>query len=462
MSERVLILASFIGSGHKKAAEYIQTALRELEPKIESEIINFFQFAHPQIAKVISSLYFKLLHSNPKIWGYIYDPREGKAKIAEMLGLQGLIKGIKVKGALEYAFDSGVELELKKVVEAEVANNTIGMKELLQMLGAKSEIAEKIYDEKNDRFKLPYSFIDGKLRLLRKVAEYLLLKMERLILDYHPDVIVCTQVLPCMFVAKLKERGEIDIPLIAVITDFGVHSYWIRTGVNAFIVPCHEMSNILLAKNIPRSEIYEYGIPVDKKFSRPKDKIELRRKLGLKPNLFTVLFMGGGTGFGIDLLKILKECEKQNLPLQIILVAGENENLKMEMEKIKERINIPFLVFGFIDNVDEMMAVSDLIVTKPGGLTIAESMVSSLPMVLIKAIQGQEDNNLKFLLDRGLGINGGKGEKVWSIICSLLKNPEGLAELKTRTKELAYPHSAENISKLILSFAEKRKADNVQ
>jgi len=454
MSEKVLILASFIGSGHKKAAEAIQNALEESKADVESEIVNFFQFAHSGIAKAISGFYFKILHSNPKIWGYIYDPQEGKAKIAEMSGLEGLIKGIKVKRALEYAFDSEVESEIRRIVDGSPANE-MGMKELLQMLGAKSEIAEKMYDDKNDKFIFPYSLIEEKLRLLRKLGEYLLFRMEELIVAHQPDVIVCTQVLPCMFVAKLKEKRKINVPLIGVITDFSVHSYWTRPGVDAFISPCPEMSDILLCRNVPRGAIYEYGIPIDGKFNIPKDRSELCRKFGLNPELCTVLFMGGGTGFCIDLLGTLKKYEEEKLPLQMILVAGENEELKLEMEKMKRWMSMPFLVFGFVDNVDEMMAVSDMIVTKPGGLTIAESMVSSLPMVLVKVIHGQEDNNLKFLLAKGVGVDGGKGEKVWSIIRNFFKNPEKLKELKVKAKELAYPDSAVNISNLILSFIAK-------
>jgi processive 1,2-diacylglycerol beta-glucosyltransferase len=454
MSKKVLILASFIGSGHKKAAEAIQVALKELEPGADAEIVNFFQFAHPQIAKAISEFYFKLLHSDPKIWDYIYDPQEGKAKIAEMSGLKGLIKGIKVKRTLDYAFNYGVESEIRNVVE-NGSGSELGMRELLQMLGAKSEIAEEMYDDKNDKFRFPYSLIEEKLRILRKLGQYLLFRMEELVVNYKPDVIVCTQVLPCMFVAKLKEKLKINIPLIGVITDFGVHSYWTRPGVDIFIVPYPEMSKILLSRNIPRTAIYEYGIPIDRKFSKVNNRSELRRKFGLNPDLFTVLFMGGGTGFCIDLLGTLKKCEEEKLPLQIMLVAGENEDLKLEMEKMKELMSVPFFVFGFVDNVDEMMAASDLIVTKPGGLTIAESLVSSLPMILVRVIRGQEDNNLKFLLAKGVGVDGGKGEKVWPIIRDFLENPRKLKELKNKAREMAYPDSAVNISKLILSLAEK-------
>lgn len=454
MSNRILILASFIGFGHKKAAEAIDSALKESEPDAETEIVNFFEFAHPGISKAISGFYFKLLHSNPKIWGYIYDPQEGKARIAEMSGLGGLFKSIGVKRALDYAFDSGVESEIKSAIGG-APDNVIGMRELLQMLGAKTEIAEKMYDEKNERFRFPYFLIQEKLRLLKKVGEYLLLRMEQLIKSFRPDVIVCTQVLPCMFVAKLKEKKKINVPLIGVITDFGIHSYWIKPGVDAFVVPYQDISKILIYKEVPRSAIYEYGIPIDKKFSITKNKIELRKKFGLDCELFTVIFMGGGTGFYIDLFRTLKKFEDEKLPLQIILVAGENEELRLKMEKMKEQMSTPFHIFGFVDNVDELMAVSDLIVTKPGGLTIAESIVSFLPMVLVRMIQGQEDNNLKFLLEKNIGIDGGKGEKVWSAIRFLLENPNKLEELRIRAQEFAYPDSALNISKLILSFVKR-------
>jgi len=451
MSKKILILASFIGSGHKKAAEALKLGLQCDDPAAEVEIVNFFEYAHPAIAKAISALYFKLLNTDPETWNYIYDPREGKARVAEMLGLDGLVKGIRVKRVLDYAFDDQVESGIKSAVNSGSRIN-LGMKELLMMVGAKPEIAEKIYDEESDKIKFPYTLIEGKLRLMKDMGEYLTFRTQELFLEYKPDVVVCTQVLPCMFAAKLKEKKKTTVPLVAVITDFGVHSFWMKKEVDAFIIPYSGVSESLTKNNISNDKIHDFGIPIDKKFSVQKNKQKLKEKFGLEDNVFTLLFMGGGAGFGIDFFDTLKKLEDEKLKIQILIVCGKNEDLRLEMDKMQQLMSIPMKVFGFADNIDEMMAVSDAIITKPGGLTIAESMVSDLPMILVRVIQGQEDNNLKFLLENGMGIDAGRGEKLASIIIDLMRNQDILKEMKPRLKEFSRPQSASKISQLILSL----------
>jgi|GEM_PF-2485629 len=447
---KILLLASFIGSGHKKAAEYVELALKEEAPNIEVRLINFFEFAHPEIASAISSLYFKLLHSKPRIWGYLYDPREGKARIADISGARGLIEGIRIKRAMECAFDMDTEKKLAGILKDTAEQLEMG--ELLQMLGARSEVAQKIYNPEADKIKFPYSLINRKLRLLRTLGSYFFLRMKELIKDYMPQVIVCTQVLPCLFVDKVKEKEKLGVPLIAILTDFGIHSWWIRPNVNAFIVPSSEISSTLLKKGIPQKAIYEYGIPVNRKFSVPKDKIGMRRKLGFKPELFTVLVMGGGTGFIVDFSRALRMWEKGGLLIQVVVVAGENEELRRDMEELRTKTKIPIFTFGFVDNVDELMAASDLIITKPGGLTVSEAMASCLPMVLVRVIQGQEENNMRFLLSKKVALDGGNGRRIGPIVMELYRNPQKLDELRRRARGLVYENSAGNTARLILSY----------
>ena len=449
---KIIILASFIGSGHKKAAEAIQNGIKDVDKNADVEIINFFEFAHPSIAKAISALYFKLLESDPGRWDYIYDPGEGKARVAEMLGLNGLVKGIKVKRVLDYAFGGEVEREIKKVVDGQPGEIDLGMKELLVMVGAKPDIADKIYEEQTDKIRFPYSLIEEQLRLMKKMGEYLVWRLQELLSAKKPDVVVCTQVLPCMFMAKLKEKKRTDIPLVAVITDFGVHSFWIKKEVNVFIVPNKEVSEVLIRNSMPENSIKDFGIPIEKKFSLQKDIGFLKKKLGLKEDVFTVLIMSGGLGFGVDLVDTFEKWEEKKPDIQIIVVCGENDELKFEMERIQQLMTVPIKVFGFAENVDEMMLASDVIITKPGGLTIAEAMVCNLPMILVSIIQGQEDNNLKFLLENGMAIDAGKGEKIVSIIANLMQNRELLLDMKVKLKKFSRPNASSEISKLILSM----------
>lgn len=449
-SRRILLLSSFIGSGHRRAAEAVRDALREETQDVQVRLVNFFEFAHPGIARALADFYFRLLNSDPKIWNYLYDPQEGRGRIAGRQGLRGGIELIRMRSILEKAIDGEMERDLNRILRG-VPEDIIGMREFLEMLGAGPEVSERIYEEGQDRLRFPYTLIEGKLRLLRSLGGYLLLRMESLIRDYRPQMTVSTQVLPSMFCAKLKEREGFSFPLIAIITDFGVHSYWIREAVDGFIVPNSEISRILLKKGISARIIHDYGIPIDKKFALARDRSKMRERLGLNPERFTVLFMGGGTGLLIDLRDAVMMCDRKNLPVQMLLVAGENEKLRKQMMGLQKETNIPLFVYGFVQNVDELMAASDLIVTKPGGLTLSEAMASGLPLVLLKLIPGQEENNLRFLLQKGAAIDAGSPKGIGRLLLGLYQNPQILDELRQRAKGLAHPDSAARIARFLLS-----------
>ena len=448
---KILLLASFIGSGNKKAAEAVELALKEKSGSIDVKLVNFFEFASPGVSKAISNLYFKLLHSNPRTWGYLYDPREGKARVAELMGIRGLWEGARMKRSFEIGFDKEVEKDLSEAL-SDVSTGAMGMRELLEFLGAKPEIAEKIYDEKNDRFLFPYSLIGRKIRLLRKLGSFLYTRMKQLLLEYDPGAVVCTQVLPCMFVDRIKAREGLKVPLIAVLTDFGLHSYWCKPNVDAFVVPCPEVAEMLSAKGVVKEHTHDFGIPIDRKFISRKNKLEMREKLGFNPQLFTVLIMGGGTGFLVDLSAAVRMWEKEGLPFQLAVIAGENEELKIRLEDLRLKMKIPVFIYSFINNVEELMAASDIIITKPGGLSITESMISYLPMVLVKVIQGQEENNLRYLLKKRAAVDAGTGRKIGRIVRDLYKSPEELSGLWRRARGLVNADSASKIADLILSY----------
>ncbi len=216
--------------------------------------------------------------------------------------------------------------------------------------------------------------------------------------DRNFDYVVTTHFLPGEVVAALKRTGEIRSRLITVVTDFDVHRIWLNPETDYYAVASEWTAQKLQQLGIAEGKIRVTGIPVNEQFLHPADRGELKRKLGLKENVFTVLIATGSFGIG-PIEEILRILETED-GLQILVVCGHNRGLA---ERLRGRNYAGAKIFGLVDNMHELMAVSDCMVTKPGGLSIAEALVSQLPMIFFHPIPGQETNNVRVLREYGIG-----------------------------------------------------------
>ena len=168
------------------------------------------------------------------------------------------------------------------------------------------------------------------------------------------------------------------------------------------------MKNYLISKNIPEDKVFVTGIPISSRFLQKYNKQEILDEFNLQNNIKTILFFGGGE-FGLGKAKtfeIFETLVKDFNDIQIIAIAGKNEKMKLKFEKIVQENNKQDYVkiLDFTNKVPELMAISDLVVSKPGGLTTSESLASNLPMIIINPIPGQEEENAEFLEEKGIGI----------------------------------------------------------
>lgn len=275
-------------------------------------------------------------------------------------------------------------------------------------------------------------------------------KIKRLFDSFQPDAVVCTQAFPCGMVADFKETYNSNIPLIAVLTDYIPHSYWIYDKVDFYIVPSEEVARRLKEKGVAADKIKTFGIPFNPKFSQGVAKDEIMRKLNLNLNLPTLLIMGGGQGLG-PIKTIIRSLEKVKRELQEIVVAGTNKklyrSLKKKIKKYKKRI----LLFGFVENINELMGVADIIITKPGGITTAEALCKKIPMVIVKPIPGQEVSNTAYLTEKGAAIKVDKPKELNLVIEELLNEPEKLNQIRACTGRISKPDASLDIAKLLLN-----------
>jgi processive 1,2-diacylglycerol beta-glucosyltransferase len=285
----------------------------------------------------------------------------------------------------------------------------------------------------------------------RKINQHNSGKLKKLFEEFKPDVVACTQAYPCGMVAGYKETFNSDLPLIAVLTDYVPHSYWIYDKVDYFIAPSEDVGLRLNDKGIPEEKIKPFGIPFDPKFNEPRDKAEICRQLGLDPEEPIILIMGGSHGLG-PINAVIKSLEKTKPAIQEIIVAGANKKLYNSLNKKINRFGKKVLLFGFIDNVDELMSISDLIITKPGGVTTAEVLAKNLPMIILKPIPGQEANNTMYLTEKGAAIKVEDPRDLCQVIEGLFANPEKLNQLSSSCAKIAKPNASMDIARLLLEL----------
>lgn len=321
--------------------------------------------------------------------------------------------------------------------------------------------------------------------------------------EKDPDVIISCHAFTAGILSYMKTKMDYDVPLISIVTDFIPHRSYVVDGVSAYITASQKGKDILTdTYHIPEDKVFFYGHPIYDRFyeENGRDRAEVLTEAGLSPDKPTVLVMAGS--FGVtDILKIYEKLVNIGVDYQLIVITGKNKRLYSAFEKMlgsdkefetvdhaeqladapddsvvrsilaenepeKEKRRAvyrrstanrkPTKLLFFIDNVEDYMHASDLIVTKPGGLTTSESIASALPMAIFQAYPGQEKQNADLLVEHGIGIMLSKGDAVTEQVGDLLKHPEKLGEMRACCRRYVRKDSCANIYALAKELAQKK------
>ncbi len=271
---------------------------------------------------------------------------------------------------------------------------------------------------------------------------------------HNPDVIIMCHAFITAMVSKLKGSGKLTATCIALITDYDAHRTYIAPNVDAYVLAEPQMAKKLVEEyGVDETIIYPIGIPTFEKFNIPGAKEEICRREGLSPDKTTLLLMAGS--FGVTgVLDFYEELAKSDDSLQLIVITGKNEKLYEKLQTAVKELGAAdrTKLLYFVDNVEDYMHISDLIVTKPGGLTITESLACHLPMAIYNAFPGQEQYNVNFLLKQNAAIVIDKKNGAQKI-AALLASPDKLEEMRENCKRLAHPNAAEDMYKLAMELA---------
>ena len=280
-------------------------------------------------------------------------------------------------------------------------------------------------------------------------------KLQELIKEKNPDIIVSVHPVTNHIAAKAMKRINHNVPLLTVVTDpVTFHRVWICPQVDKIVLATEDAKTLCRKYGFGLDNIEVLGFPIDPKFfktSSPKKK--LREELEVAPGKFTVLFMGGGEGGG-NIYEFISELDKGGLDIQLIVIAGRNHLLKKKLEDNSSKFNFPMKVFGFTDQVADIMGASDLIITKAGPGTIIEAVSKHLPIILTSFLPGQEEGNVEYVLTMQLGDLVKDRKSIVQAVQNIMQ-PENYKRHVSALRKENKPNAVYDIAKLILGHESK-------
>ncbi len=274
-------------------------------------------------------------------------------------------------------------------------------------------------------------------------------RLERLVRTFAPDAIVCTHFLPVELLQRLKQQGRLPQPIFSVVTDFFPHSFWVTPGIDGYFVASEMTRDLLIARGVTPAIVNVSGIPIDPAISDPKPMDEMRIKHGFSPGEPLVSLFGGGLN-PVRVRSMVEGLLASGPPGTLVVIAGRSEGLRDALDGLTDGPAMRLRILGLISYVDDLLAASDLVVTKAGGLIVSEALARGAPLVVIDPIPGQEEWNADYVVSAGAGIQLRMVETVPGAVRRLLAHREWLAVLRDGARAAGRPRAALNITEQIL------------
>jgi processive 1,2-diacylglycerol beta-glucosyltransferase len=263
-----------------------------------------------------------------------------------------------------------------------------------------------------------------------------------------PDAVVSVHATPAAAMAALAAEGRRLPPHTTVVTDFVAHSQWIARGLDRYCVAAGEVGHEFVARGIPRERVLVTGVPLRAEFVATTDPAVARRRLGLGGNAPVVVAMAGSHGRVGRLPDVVRALGRLPGPVHGLVVAGHDAALAERLRHLAGAA--PVRVLGYSADVPTLMAAADLLVTKAGGMTLAEAMASGLPMLLYGSLPGQERRNERFASRAGIALAARSPRELGRLLERALTEPEILEHLRERIRRVRRPDAAQRIVDIVL------------
>lgn len=282
-------------------------------------------------------------------------------------------------------------------------------------------------------------------------------KLNSLLQEFKPDLIISTHPFSTQMCAFLKKRDKMQCKLATILTDYHIHPQWLvlYEYVDYFFVSNNQMKIDMISEGVEENKIFVTGIPVSNRFSEEFNDEEIYKEFDLNPEKPVLLFFAGGE-FGLGrntTYMVLKALIRLFKDLQVVAISGRNKKMNKKFNELVELTNSSnrVKIVEYTNKVPELMHIAFGVITKPGGLTITEALVSHLPVLVINPIPGQEEENAEFLVNNGVAVWLKKGDSIARTLKNLSKNIEKLKSMRQNAEILAKPKATSNICKLLVN-----------
>lgn len=275
-------------------------------------------------------------------------------------------------------------------------------------------------------------------------------RLRRWLARHMPSAIVCTHPLPMGAISLIRQAGGLTPAVVAVVTDYVLHPEWAQPHLDHYCVPTPEVAQALVAQGIPADRIEVTGIPVRPGFARPVKARAADPLPGLQ-----VLFMTSALGTLSGVVEVCRQLWSLPLPARWVVIAGQDRALYANLTDLAHRLHKPSVqVLGWVDSVWEWMLSADLLITKAGGLTVAEALACGKPLLLLPPLPGQEAGNASWLERQGAARVARSGAEVASLAYELLSRPDQLETLAAQSRRLARPNAAFQVAQAALHLTQ--------
>ncbi len=271
-----------------------------------------------------------------------------------------------------------------------------------------------------------------------------------------PDAVVTVHATPAVAMATLAREGRRLPPHTTVITDFVAHSQWIAPGIDRYCVAAEEVGHELVARGIPRERVVVTGVPVRSEFARAPEPAAARRGLGLPADVPVVLAMAGSRGAVGRLPEVADALTRLSRPVIGVVVAGHDARLRAALER--RAAGSALRVFGFVPDVYRLMAAADLVVTKAGGMTLAEAMAVEVPLLFYGSLPGQERRNERFASAAGVALVARRRADLGRLLERALRDPDLLEHLRAPMRARRRPEATRVIVDRVLTDCSRADA----
>jgi 1,2-diacylglycerol 3-beta-galactosyltransferase len=297
-------------------------------------------------------------------------------------------------------------------------------------------------------WRLGYRMLDGRRRtsvVMDSIWPWIRPAAKQLVREHPTDLVLCVH--PLFNAPVLRALGKRHPPYITVVTDLiTTPYYWFHRRVDICVVPTEEVRRNALKSGLSVDQVKLLGLPVGKKFMQPGDRRGVRNRLGWPLDRPMVLLVGGGEGMG-PLFDTARTIAELNPECGLCVIAGKNEKLKQRL--VSAEWKIPVFIYGFTTDMPDLMKAADILVTKAGPGTISEALVSGLPMILYSRIPGQEDGNVRYVVEEGAGRWAPGAEKTANAVRRWLVHPSFRESAAAACLRIARPRAAYDIADLI-------------